>query len=94
MMSSTSQSRRDLPPNASSNWARRLKRELELAGYKVTVLDPARAAADKITGRRRDAELLSSRRATPQELQRKNSVFHGEAKRFRILDYGGLNGEN
>ncbi len=72
------------------DWARRLKRRLQQAGFSVRLLDPTRGAARKKSARRRDLELLKSGKASPEELQRRNSLFGGRAKNFRILDYGGL----
>lgn len=72
-------------------WARRVKRRLERAGFRVTLLDPRLSLQRKKAGRRRDLNLLARGIATPDQLQRRNSLFGGRAKRFRILDYGGLN---
>ena len=75
-------------------WARRVKRRLERAGFKVTLLDPALALDRKKTGRLRDLEVLAHKKATPEQIQRRNSLFGGRAKRFRIVDYGGLDDDN
>jgi hypothetical protein len=72
-------------------WARRVKRRLERAGFKVSLPDPALAVGRKRAGRLRDLQLLARGQATPEELQSANSLFGGRAKRFQIVDYGGLN---
>jgi hypothetical protein len=72
-------------------WARRVKRRLERAGFKVSLPDPALATERKKAGRRRDLQLLAQGKARPEQLQHANSVFGGGAKRFQIVDYGGLN---
>ncbi len=72
-------------------WARQVKRRLEQAGFKVSLPDPALAAERKKAGRRRDLQLLAQGKASPERLQRSNSIFGGRAKRFQIVDYGGLN---
>jgi len=74
-------------PNA---WARRVKRRLERAGFKVTLDDPKLAIARKKAWRRRDSKLLAEGKLTPEELQKRNSLFGSNAKGFRIVDYGGL----
>jgi hypothetical protein len=71
-------------------WARRFKRRLERAGFKVTMLDPALSGEAKKAARRRDRDLLASGEVSPEELQRRNSIFKGNANRFRIVNYGGL----
>ena len=71
-------------------WANRVKRRLEEAGYKVRLLDPAFALERKMAGRLRDSELLALGRS-PKRIQRMNSLFGSRAKRFRIVDFGGLN---
>ena len=72
-------------------WARRVKRRLERAGFKVSLPDPALALERKKAGRLRDLELLAQGKASPAQLQSANSIFGGRAKRFQILDYGDLN---
>jgi hypothetical protein len=74
----------------SERWARRVKRRLERAGFKVTMLDPALALESKKAARRGDLKLLAQRRATPAQLQRRNSLFARRPKSFRIVNYGGL----
>jgi len=76
---------------APDAWARRVKKRLERAGFKVTFVDPALAVEQKKAARRRDARLLAEGRVTAAELQRRNSLFGDAAKHFRIVDYGGLN---
>lgn len=71
-------------------WAAAVRRRLEQAGFKVSMADPALAPARKRASRRRDDELISRNLANSQQVQRKNSFFAGRAKRFRIVDYGGL----
>jgi len=68
-----------------------MKGRLERSGFKVSLADPTGALERKKGGRRRDLRLLGRRKVTPEQLQRKNSLFGGQAKRFRIVDYGGLN---
>jgi hypothetical protein len=72
-------------------WARRMKGRLEGSGFKVSFADPRLAPERKKAGRRRDLRLRDRRKVTPEQLQRKNSLFGGCAKRFQIVDYGGLN---
>ena len=72
-------------------WARRVKRRLERAGFKVSLPDPALALERKRAGRRLDLQLLARGKASRDRLQRTNSLFGGRAKRFQIVDYGGLN---
>ena len=72
-------------------WARRVKRQLERAGFKVSLPDPDLAMERKKAGRLRDLQSLAQGKASPEQLQTKNSVFGGRAKRFQIVDYGGLN---
>jgi len=72
-------------------WARRLKRRLERAGFRVSLSAPALALERKKAGRRRDLQLLARGKATAEQLQKANSLFGGRAKRFQIVDYGGLN---
>lgn len=72
-------------------WARRLKRRLERAGFRVSLASPALALERKKAGRRRDLQLLARGKATAEQLQEANSLFGGRAKRFQIVDYGGLN---
>ena len=76
--------------NSRSAWASAVKRRLERAGFEVSLSDPALAVERKRVGRRRDAKLISQSIASPGQVQRKNSFFAGRAKRFRIVDYGGL----
>jgi hypothetical protein len=71
-------------------WAEQVKRNLEQAGYKVTMLDPKLAIERKKAGRRRDRDLIASGKASREEIQRKNSVVGPCANGFRILDYGCL----
>jgi len=71
-------------------WARGVKRRLERAGFKVRLGDPTKAIERKKAARRRDWKLLATGKATPDEIQAKNSLFHGAQRDFRILDYGGL----
>jgi hypothetical protein len=68
-----------------------MKGRLERAGFKVSLPDPAIALNRKKAGRRRDLQLLARGKASRDQLQRTNSVFGGRAKRFQIVDYGGLN---
>jgi hypothetical protein len=67
-----------------------MKRGLERAGFKVSLPDPALALERKKAGRRRDQQWLARSHASPDQLQRANSLFGGHAKRFQIVDYGGL----
>jgi hypothetical protein len=76
--------------NSRDAWAREVKRRLERAGYTVSIPDPALAMKKKRAGRLRDLGLLARGKASPEEIQNKNSLFRGRAKRFRIVDYGGL----
>jgi hypothetical protein len=57
---------------------------------KVSLPDPALAAERKKAGRLRDLQLLAQGKASPEQLQHTNSLFSGRAKRFQIVDYGGL----
>ncbi|HEY5913977.1 MAG TPA: hypothetical protein VJA21_25595, partial [Verrucomicrobiae bacterium] len=75
---------------ARDDWVRRVTRRLQQAGFRVSLLDPVRSAARKKSARRRDLKLLKSGKASPEDLQARNSLFGGRAKEFRILDYGGL----
>jgi hypothetical protein len=68
-----------------------MKGRLERAGFRVSVVDPALAVERKKAGRRRDQGLLAKGKTSRDQLQRANSLFGGRAKRFRIVDYGGLN---
>jgi hypothetical protein len=77
--------------NSRDAWARRMKGRLERAGFKVSLPDPALALERKKAGRRRDLQLLAQGKTTRDQLQRTNSLFGGRAKRFQIVDYGGLN---
>ena len=72
-------------------WARRVKRRLERAGFKVSLPDPALAMERKKAGRLRDLHLLAQGKASPGQHQSANSLFGGRAKHFQIVDYGGLN---
>ena len=72
-------------------WARRMKGRLERAGFKVSLPDPALALERKKADRHRDLQLLARSEASRDQLQRTNSLFGGPAKRFQIVDYGGLN---
>jgi len=56
--------------------------------------DPKQAAQQKKAERQRDIASLTKRTATPAQIQRKNSLFRGHSRRFRIVDFGGLNDEN
>jgi hypothetical protein len=71
-------------------WASGVKRRLERVGFEVRLSNPTLAARRKRAVRRRDVELISQGIASPKQIQRKNSFFGGRAKRFRIVDYGGL----
>ena len=77
--------------NSRNVWASGVKRRLEQAGFKVRLSNPALAGERKRAGRLRDVRLLAQGKTSPDELQRSNSLFGGRAKRFRIVDYGGLN---
>ena len=68
-----------------------MKGQLERAGFKDSLPDPALALERKKDGRRRDLQLLAQGKTTRDQLQRTNSLFGRRAKRFRIVDYGGLN---
>jgi hypothetical protein len=72
-------------------WVRRMKGRLERAGFKVSLPDPALALERKKAGRRRDLQLSAQGEVSRDQLQRTNSLFGGRAKRFQIVDYGGLN---
>ena len=72
-------------------WDRRVKRRLERAGFKVSLLDPTLALERKKAGRLRDLDLLAHGKASPGKMQKMNSVFGGRGKGFRIVDFGGLN---
>jgi len=72
-------------------WARRVKRRSERVGFNVSLPDPALATERKKAGRRRDLQPLARGKASPEQLQRVNSVFGGRARCFQIVDYGGLN---
>lgn len=73
-------------------WVRQVKQKLAEAGFKVRRLDSAKALKLKAVSRERDRKLIASGKATPLQIQRQNSVFGCRARRFKILDYGGLNG--
>lgn len=75
---------------SSDIWARRMKGRLERAGFKVSVLDPVLALERKRASRRREMRLMTRGKASQDQLQRANSLFGGNAKRFQIVDYGGL----
>ena len=77
--------------NSRDAWARRMKGRLERAGFKVSLPNAALAMERKKAGRRRDLQLLAQGKTTRDQLQRTNSLFGGRAKRFQIVDYGGLN---
>ncbi|MGO8927620.1 MAG: hypothetical protein ACLQU3_12100 [Limisphaerales bacterium] len=68
-----------------------MKGRLERAGFKVSLSDPALALERKKADRHRDLQLLARGKASRDQLQRTNSLFGGRAKRFQIVDYGGLN---
>ena len=72
-------------------WARRMKGRLERAGFKVSSADPALALERKKAARRQDLQILARGKVSRDQLQRANSLFGGRAKRFQIVDYGGLN---
>ena len=76
--------------NSCDAWAREVKKRLERTGYSVSVPGPALAMKKKRAGRLQDLRLLARGKASPEEIQNKNSLFRGRAKRFRIVDYGGL----
>jgi hypothetical protein len=59
--------------------------------FKVSLLDPALALKRKKAARRQDLQILARGEASRDQLQRANSFFGGRAKRFQIVDYGGLN---
>jgi hypothetical protein len=71
-------------------WARRVKRRLERAGFKVSLPDPALAVGRKKAERLRDLQLLAQGKVSPEQLQNANSLLGGRARRFQIVDYGGL----
>jgi hypothetical protein len=75
---------------ASDAWARRAQRRLRSRGFKVTLLDPTQAMDRKETARMRDLEALAQGKASPDQIQKKNSLFGGGGSNFRIVDYGGL----
>jgi len=63
---------------------------LEIAvenGLKITETTFEEAAQAKGKSRRRDAELIRAGKATPEEIQKKNSISSGP---FRVLDYSPL----
>ena len=72
-------------------WARRMKGRLERAGFKVGSADPALALERKKAAQRQDLQRLARGEVSRDQLQRANSLFGGRAKRFQIVDYGGLN---
>jgi len=72
-------------------WVRRVRGRLQRAGFKVSLPDPALALERKKADRHRDLQLLARGEASRDQLQRTNSLFGGRAKRFQIVDYGGLN---
>ena len=67
-----------------------MKDRLERAGFKVSSADPALALERKKAARRRDLQILARGAVSRNQLQRANSLFVGQAKRFQIVDYGGL----
>jgi hypothetical protein len=63
---------------------------LEIAvenGLKVTETTFEKAALAKGESRRRDAELIRTGKATPEQIQKKNSISSGP---FRVVDYSPL----
>jgi hypothetical protein len=68
-----------------------MKGRLERAGFKVGSPDPVLALERKKAARRRDLQVLARGEVSRDQLQRANSLFCGHAKRFQIVDYGGLN---
>jgi hypothetical protein len=63
---------------------------LEIAvenGLKITETTFEEAALAKGESRSRDAELIRTGKATPEEIQKKNSLSSGP---FRVLDYSPL----
>ncbi len=76
-----------------AEWNAKFKASLEAAGYKVTMLNPKQAIEWKKARRRKDREMIERRLATPEEIQRKNSLFTDAARSARIIDYGGLDEE-
>ena len=68
-----------------------MKGRLERAGFKVSLPDPALALKRKKADRHRDLQLLAQGEFSRDQLQPTNSLFGGRAKRFQIVDYGGLN---
>ena len=75
-------------------WAHLVKRRLERAGFKVSLVDPALAIERKRTARLRDLRAIARGKASPEGLQGENSLFGGRARGFRIVDFGGLNRGN
>ena len=67
-----------------------MKDRLERAGFKVSSADPALALERKKAARRQDLQILAGGEVSRNQLQRANSLFVGQAKRFQIVDYGGL----
>jgi len=80
--------------NSRNAWVSRVKRRLERAGLKVRLADPALAAERKRAGRLRDVRWMAQGKISPDEIQRRNSLFGGCVKRFRIVDYDGLNDDH
>lgn len=76
--------------NSGNAWASAVKRRLQRAGFKVRLSNPTLSAERKRAGRRRDAGLIAKGIASSRQVQRRNSFFAGLSKRFRIVDYGGL----
>jgi len=63
---------------------------LEIAlknGLKITETTFEKAAQAKGESRRRDAELIRTGKATPEQIQKKNSISAGP---FRVVDYSPL----
>jgi hypothetical protein len=52
---------------------------------------PALALERKKAARHQDLQVLARGEVSRNRLQRANSLFGGSAKRFQIVDYGGLN---
>ena len=67
-----------------------MKGRLERAGFKVSSADPALALERKKAARRQDLQIWPGR-GQPEPASGANSLFGGRAKRFQIVDYGGLN---
>ncbi len=68
-----------------------LKAEVAKSGCSIRVLDPEFADERNKELRRRDQELLDKKLATPEQIQRKNSIFGpGEVLTAKFLSYGEL----